>query len=130
VARRGEFSHKPPPRKTPGYITAEFNTDVLKASTKGVQASHRTMRRYKENEVDYFAISCPQLNELYGIPLADAKVTASLRVEAAANKQEKYIRWAKDYSWEKHIAELRAEWWRERDLNSRPTGYESVALTS
>jgi hypothetical protein len=87
------------------------------------------MRRYDENEVDYFAIYCPHLGELYGIPLADAKVSSSLRIAPTGNKQEKFIRWARDYSWEKHIAELKGEW-RGRDLNSRPTGYESVALTS
>jgi hypothetical protein len=61
--------------------------------------------------------------------IAEAKINASLRIEPTGNRQEKYIRWARDYSWEKHIAELKREW-RERDLNSRPTGYESVALTS
>ena len=64
------------------------------------------MRRYEKGEVDYFAIYCPQLNELYGMPFEAAKGSASLRVEPTVNKQEKYIRWAKDYSWERHIAEL------------------------
>ena len=65
------------------------------------------MRRYEENEVDYFAIYCPQLDELYGMSFADAKINASLRIGPTGNNQEKYIRWAKDYCWEKHIAELR-----------------------
>ena len=110
--------------------TATFEKGCILCRTRRRNASYdRTMRRYEKGEVDYFAIYCPQLNELYGIPFEAAKGSASLRLEPTLNKQEKYIRWARDYSWEKHITELKGEW-RGRDLNSRPTGYESVALTS
>lgn len=88
--------------------TATYENGCIRCKTRRRNTgNHGTMRRYKENEVDYFAIYCPQLNELYGMPLAAAKVTASLRVAPAANNQEKFVRWAKDYCWEKHIAELR-----------------------
>ncbi len=110
--------------------TATLEKGCILCRTRRRNASYdRTMRRYEKGEVDYFAIYCPQLNEIYGMPFEPAKGSASLRIEPTINKQEKYIRWAKDYSWEKHIAELKGEW-RGRDLNSRPTGYESVALTS
>ena len=110
--------------------TATFGKGCIQCKTRRRNASYdRTMRRYEKGEVDYFAIYCPQLNELYGISFEAANMSASLRIEPTGNKQEKYIRWAKDYSWEKHIMELKSEW-RGRDLNSRPTGYESVALTS
>jgi hypothetical protein len=110
--------------------TAAFGKGCILCRTRRRNAScYRTVRRYEKGEVDYFAIYCPQLNELYGMSFEAAKGSASLRVEPTVNRQEKYIRWAKDYSWEKHIAELKGEW-RGRDLNSRPTGYESVALTS
>jgi hypothetical protein len=110
--------------------TATYENGCVQCKTRQRNAGdHRTTRRYEKNEVDYFVIYCPRLDELYGMSFADAKINASLRIEPTGNRQEKYIRWANSYSWEKHIAELKREW-RERDLNSRPTGYESVALTS
>jgi PD-(D/E)XK endonuclease len=65
------------------------------------------MRRYDQSEVDYFVIYCPQPDELYAMSFADARINASLRVEPTGNMQEKFIRWAKNYSWEKHVAELK-----------------------
>jgi hypothetical protein len=110
--------------------TAIYENGCIRCKTRRRNASYpRTMRRYEESEVDYFAIYCPQLDELFGIPFRDAKVTASLRIEPTGNKQERGVRWAKDYSWEKHIAELKADF-QKRNLNTQPAGYESVALTS
>ena len=87
---------------------ATLGKGCIQCRTRRRNASYdRTRRRYKKGEVDYFAIYCPQLNELYGISFADAKGSASLRIKPTINKQEKYIRWAKDYCWEKHIAELK-----------------------
>jgi PD-(D/E)XK endonuclease len=109
--------------------TATFEKGCIVCKTRRRNANYdRTMRRYEKGEVDYFAIYCPQLNELYGMSFEAAKGSASLRIEPTLNKQEKYIRWAKNYCWDKHIAELKDEW-RGRESNSRPTGYESVALT-
>src|ERR1043165_246688 len=88
--------------------TATFERGCILCRTRRRNASYdRTMRRYEKGEVDYFAIYCPQLDKLFGISFEAARVSASLRVEPTKNKQEKLIRWAKDYSWEKHIAELK-----------------------
>ena len=88
--------------------TATFGKGCILCRTRRRNANYdRTMRRYEEGEVDYFAIYCPQLNELYGISFEAAKGSASLRIEPTLNKQEKYIRWAKDYCWDKHITELK-----------------------
>ena len=88
--------------------TATYENGCVRCKTRRRNAGyHRTMRRYEQSEVDYFAIYCPQLDELYGMSFADAGINASLRIEPAGNMQEKFIRWAKNYSWEKHIAELR-----------------------
>ena len=91
--------------------TATFERGCILCRTRRRNASYdRTMRRYEKGEVDYFAIYCPQLNELYGMSFEDAaRGSASLRKEPTLNKQGKYIRWAKDYSGEKHIAELKGE---------------------
>ena len=90
--------------------TATFGRGCIQCKTRRRNAGYdRTMRRYEKREVDYFAIYCPQLNELYVMSFEAARVSASLRVTPTLNKQEKYIRWAKDYSWEKHITELKSE---------------------
>ncbi len=89
--------------------TATYERGCILCRTRRRNASYpRTMRRYEKGEVDYFAIYCPQLNEVYAISFADAKATAaSLRIQPAGNNQEKHVRWARDYSWERHIAELK-----------------------
>lgn len=88
--------------------TATFERGCVLCRTRRRNASYdRTMRRYEKGKVDYFAIYCPQLNEIYGMSYEAVKGSASLRVTPTMNKQEKLIRWAKDYSWERHIAELK-----------------------
>jgi hypothetical protein len=88
--------------------TATFERGCIQCRTRRRNANYdRKMRRYEKGEVDYFAIYCPQLNEIYGMPFEATRSSASLRIEPTVNKQEKFIRWAKDYSWEKHIAELK-----------------------
>ena len=88
--------------------TATFERGCVVCRTRRRNANYdRTMRRYEKGEVDYFAIYCPPLNELYGMSFEAARMSASLRIEPTINKQEKLIRWAKDYSWEKHIVELK-----------------------
>ena len=88
--------------------TATYEKGCILCRTRRRNANYsRTMRRYEKGEVDYFAIYCPQLNELYRMSFEAAKGSASLRIEPTVNKQEKYIRWAKDYCWDKHIAELK-----------------------
>jgi hypothetical protein len=61
------------------------------------------------------------------MPFKDAKVTASLRIEPTGNRQERGVRWAKDFSWERHIAELKGEQ-QGKELNCQPTENKSVAL--
>lgn len=49
-------------------------------------------------QIDYFAVYCP---ETKGVYLIDVKQTGTsqvnLRLTPTKNKQEKYVRWAKDY---------------------------------
>lgn len=88
--------------------TATLEKGCVLCRTRRRNANYdRTMRRYERGEVDYFAIYCPKLNEVYGISFDEARTCASLRTEPTLNKQKKYIRWARDYSWDKHVKELR-----------------------
>src|ERR1041384_6877656 len=66
--------------------TATYERGCISCKTRRRNAGYeRTMRRYQAGEVDYLAIYCPQLGELYALPFMDARVTASLRIEPTAN---------------------------------------------
>lgn len=54
-------------------------------------------RRYV-NEVEYFAVFCPDLNEVFLVPIEDVDVAkAVLRVDRPKNNQKQGMRYALDY---------------------------------
>jgi hypothetical protein len=67
------------------------------------------MRRYRTDEVDVFAVYDPKDDKLYAAPPTAMATEGCLRLEPVRNGQRKLIRWACDYTWEKHIVELQAE---------------------
>lgn len=67
-------------------------------------------RAYDEGEVDYFAVYYPPNDSIYVVPRAFCgKGFGCLRLDPVLNGQQKLIRWAADYTWEKHIAQLKTE---------------------
>ncbi|HKC63386.1 MAG TPA: group I intron-associated PD-(D/E)XK endonuclease, partial [Pyrinomonadaceae bacterium] len=66
-------------------------------------SSHNGMRRYRADEVDYFAVYDPDTDNIYIVPPISMGVDGCLRLEPVLNGQRKFIRWAVDYTWEKHI---------------------------
>jgi PD-(D/E)XK endonuclease len=55
-------------------------------------------RKDYRGQVDYFAVYCPETRKAYLIPVDHVGVTdVRLRLLPTANKQEKNVRWAKDY---------------------------------
>jgi hypothetical protein len=64
------------------------------------------MRRYRIDEVDFFAVYDPQSDKIYAVPSTAMAVEGCLRIDPVLNGQQKLIRWAADYTWEKHVAEL------------------------
>lgn len=75
-------------------------------------------RAYTEQELDYFAIYYPPTDSIYVVPhAATSGSDGCLRLEPVINGQQKFIRWARDYTWEKHIDALRSE--SSRALNLR-----------
>jgi PD-(D/E)XK endonuclease len=63
--------------------------------------SHRngTACRPYTNEVEYFGVYCRELETVYLVGISDtARVTGSLRVHPAHNRQTRGIRWASDYT--------------------------------
>lgn len=71
------------------------------------RARSRTLRNsYKEGEVDYFAIYCPELDSVY-VMKAREGVFGKLRVRPAGNNQQMFVKWAEDYTFEKHVETLK-----------------------
>ncbi|HEX5732423.1 MAG TPA: group I intron-associated PD-(D/E)XK endonuclease [Blastocatellia bacterium] len=67
------------------------------------------MRRYRSDEVDFFAVYDPNTDNIYVVPPTAMGVDGCLRLEPVLNGQQKLIRWARDFTWEKHVAGLQAE---------------------
>ena len=56
------------------------------------------MRRPYDGEAEVFIVHCPEMNEIYAVPVADApKRGVTLRVDPTVNSQAKGVRWARDY---------------------------------
>jgi PD-(D/E)XK endonuclease len=63
-------------------------------------------RPYTETEVDYFAIYYPPVDSIFVVPFKVCGATGCLRLEPVLNGQQKHIRWARDFTWEKHMEQL------------------------
>src|SRR2546421_8355519 len=75
------------------------NGTVLKFDTANhnVTGTKRDWRHYR-GQCEYFAVYSAELNKVYLVPVDDVGTTrAHLRLEPSKNKQEKNVRWARDY---------------------------------
>lgn len=73
-------------------------------------AKNNTFRCYEEGELDVFVVWCPYNQQLYAIPAKDMLgLEGCLRLNEPQNNQKKKIRWAYDYTWDKHIETLRTK---------------------
>lgn len=69
-----------------------FNSESVRSNTTTAQ------RRSYDGEAELFVVHCPDTDEIYAVPVADAPLRGvALRVDPPANRQEKGIRWAADY---------------------------------
>jgi PD-(D/E)XK endonuclease len=68
-------------------------------STYGHHPSPARVRRDYHDEIDEFAVFCPETSTVYSIPIEDlpARVQARLRVDPPRNNQAKGIRLARAY---------------------------------
>ena len=74
----------------------QFKTASSYCHTKAGRTSHG--RRDYRGQVDYFAVYCPDKGKVYLLPVDHVgTASASLRLQPTANKQEKNVRWARDY---------------------------------
>lgn len=80
---------------------------VLYRSQRRVREAHPyATRPYTETEVDYFAIYYPPIDTIYVVPFKTSGRSGCLRIDPAHNGQQKLIRWARDFTWVKHVEEL------------------------
>ena len=83
---------------------------IFRGNRRVREASPYKARVYTKNEVDFFAVYYPPMDSIFVVPLSFcAGGFGCLRLEPVLNGQQKLIRWARDYTWEKHIAELQSE---------------------
>jgi len=74
----------------------QFKTASSYYHTKAGRTNH-SKRDYR-GQIDYFAVYCPETRGMYLIPVDHVGIaSANLRLRPTANKQEKNVRWAKDY---------------------------------
>ncbi|MCM8798579.1 MAG: group I intron-associated PD-(D/E)XK endonuclease [Candidatus Omnitrophica bacterium] len=72
-----------------GVIEVKFRRSW--ADSKGSYTEH-----YKPNEFDYYAIYCPEKDKVVYVPNTP-NCPKVIRFEKTGNKQNKYVKWAKDY---------------------------------
>ncbi len=88
-----------------------------------------TRRPYKQGEVDYFVAYCPINTTIYAMPADNLGHQGRLRIEPVKNGQSKLVRWASDFTWERHIEMLKSEYaWQGSNL--RPPVPETGALST
>jgi len=74
----------------------EFATVSSYYHTRAGRTEHG--RKDYRGQIAYFAVYCPNTWKVYLVPVDHVGTTnAKLRLEPTKNKQEKHVRWAKDY---------------------------------
>lgn len=79
--------------------TGRLRGGVIRFNTVSVRCNRNdVLRRSYAGEIDAFAVWCPQNQKGYFVPADDlASGIATLRLTAAANNQQRGVRWAADY---------------------------------
>ena len=74
----------------------QFKTASSYYHTKAGRTSYG--KRDYRGQIDFFAAYCPDTGKVYLVPVNHVGIaSATLRLLPTANKQEKNVRWAKDY---------------------------------
>lgn len=74
----------------------EFKSSSSYYHTRAGRTSHG--RRDYRGQIEFFAVYCPDTGKVYLVPVDHVGTShANLRLLPTGNKQEKNIRWAKDY---------------------------------
>ncbi len=67
-------------------------------------AHYKAMRKYTVEDFDYLAIYDPISEEVYVVP--STMMEGKLRLEPPRNNQKALIKWAADFTWDKHLLSL------------------------
>ena len=97
--------------------TGKLKDGVVAFNSKSVHAHRgKVDRPYTSEEIDVFAVYCPQNDCLYWVPIEDVEGMNRpfLRVEPAKNGQVKDIRWAYEYELQARVAQ-----WKSTELVSQ-----------
>jgi PD-(D/E)XK endonuclease len=85
--------------------TGRVRNGVIEFETRRTR-SRKLRTSYREGEADYFAIYCPELDRVY-VTKAREGVFGKLRVRPTGNNQQMFVKWAEDYTFEKHVEALK-----------------------
>lgn len=85
--------------------TGRVRDGVVEFETRRAR-SRVTRDAYRENEADYFAVYCPELDETFVLE-AGATVAGKLRLRPTGNNQRVFVRWAEDHLFAKHAEALK-----------------------
>ncbi len=79
--------------------TGRLREGVIQCSTQSIQSNTRGTRwRSYTGDIDLFIVYCPQNDSVYVIPADEVPSREMyLRVNPPRNRQDKRVRWAKDY---------------------------------
>jgi PD-(D/E)XK endonuclease len=79
--------------------TGRLRRGAVHFNSESVRSNSTTaIRRPYDGEADIFLVHCPDTDEIYAVPVADApRRSVTLRVDPTANSQAKGVRWASDY---------------------------------
>jgi PD-(D/E)XK nuclease superfamily protein len=79
--------------------TGRFRDGVIQFNSQSVQSNtRRTQIRSYAGEVDLFIVYCPDNQNVYAIPAEEVPNSGMyLRVAPPRNRQNKRVRWAKEY---------------------------------
>jgi hypothetical protein len=79
--------------------TGRLREGVIECRTQSIQSNTRGSRwRSYTGEIDLFIVYCPQNDSVYVVPADEVPGRGMhLRVNPPRNRQDKRVRWAKDY---------------------------------
>jgi hypothetical protein len=70
-------------------------------------SGHQKGRRYALKEFDVFTVYCPDNDSLYAIDFNESLSEGRLRCGETKNNQHQKIRWAREFTFAKHVEKLK-----------------------
>lgn len=71
----------------------------------GHQGSLRQL--YEESDLDFFAVYCPDNDQIYVVPRLGNLAEGRLRIEKTGNNQRDKVRWAEEFTFDVHVQQMK-----------------------